>query len=111
MANTFKNGANSSIGTVKTTVYTSPVSTTSVLIGLTLSNILNNTNIRADAIFYDSSADSEFYIIRNAPIAVGGALVAVGGNQKIILEPEDEIRVISDTASSVDAIVSTLQIT
>ena len=47
--------------------------------------------------------------MKNAEIFEGGALVAVGGDQKLVLETGDKIKVVSDTASSVDTIVSVLE--
>ena len=45
----------------------------------------------------------------SAAAATGGALVAVGGDQKLVLETGDLIRGVSDTASSVDTIVSVME--
>jgi len=37
--------------------------------------------------------------------------VVVGGDQKVVLETNDSIKVKSDTATSVDAVMSILEIT
>ena len=58
---------------------------------------------------YDSSATAYYYIVKNAEVYTGGSLVAVGGDQKLVLETGDLIRVVSDTASSVDTIVSVME--
>ena len=42
-------------------------------------------------------------------LAFGGALVAVGGDQKLVLETGDIVKVVSDTASSIDTIVSVME--
>ena len=48
---------------------------------------------------------------QDAPIPVGGSLVVVGGDQKLVMEPGDTIKVTSDTASSADVVLSHLDIT
>ena len=102
MANTFKNYHTASIGTGASTVYTVPSSTTAVVIGL---NLANRTGSQ---ILVDVQLSSTF-IIKNAPIPGGSALSVLDG--KIIAETTETIVVTSNTASSVDAIVSVLEIT
>jgi|TARA_R100001443_G_scaffold47021_1_gene59722 hypothetical protein len=100
MANTFKNYHTASIGTSASTVYTVPSSTTAVVIGL---NLANRTGSQ---ILVDVQLSSTF-IIKNAPIPGGSALSVLDG--KIIAETTETIVVTSNTASSVDAIVSVLE--
>ena len=57
----------------------------------------------------DSSASAHFFIVKNAEVFEGGSLVAVGGDQKLVLETGDIIKVESDTASSIDTIVSVME--
>ena len=59
--------------------------------------------------FYDASANNNFNIVKDAQIYTGGALVAVGGDQKLVLETGDKIKVISNTTASVDTIVSVME--
>lgn len=100
MANTFKNYVSSGIGTGATTVYTVPSATTSVVIGL---NLANTT---ASQIAVDVQLGST-YIVKGVPIPAGSALSALDG--KIIAETTETISVTSDTASSVDVILSVLE--
>jgi hypothetical protein len=51
------------------------------------------------------------YLIKAAPVPVGGSLVVIGGDQKVVMEPGDVIKVTSDTASSADVVISHLDIT
>ncbi len=110
MANTFKNKESRSVGTSLTAVgsYTVGSSTQTTVIGLTLAN-RTASQILADVTLNDGSNDT--YIILQAPIPAGGALVPIGGDQKVVLETGDSIKVKSDTASSLDAILSILEIT
>jgi hypothetical protein len=51
------------------------------------------------------------FLIKDAPIPVGGTLVPVGGDQKVVLLNTDVLKVQSDTANSVDTTLSILEIT
>lgn len=106
MANTFKSYTDNSIGTTVADVYTVPASTTAVVIGCNLSNRTGDL-VNANLIISKVSGD-DVYLIRNIPIPNGSAYEFSAGN-KIILETGDKIQVQSDTASSVDAIVSVLE--
>ena len=100
MANTFKNYTGASIGTSPSTVYTVPASTTAVIIGL---NLANRTG---SSVTVDVQLGST-YIVKAAPVPTGSALSVLDG--KIIAETTETIVVTSDTASSIDAIVSVLE--
>lgn len=100
MANTFKNYTSASVGTTPTTVYTVPASTTTVLVGL---NLANTTTASVDV---DVQLGS-IYIVKGAPIPPGSALGVLDG--KMIAETTETIVVTSDTASSVDVIISVLE--
>ena len=100
MANTFANYTKASIGTTGQGVYTVPSGTTSVMIGLNLSNTVA-TQVTADVLLNGT------YIVKNVPIPSGSSLDALGG--KIILETSDNVVVESDTANSLDVILSVLE--
>jgi hypothetical protein len=100
MANTFKNYTGASIGTSPSTVYTVPAATVAVVIGL---NLANRT---ASSVTVDVQLGST-YIVKAAPVPSGSALSVLDG--KIIAETTETIVVTSDTASSIDAIVSVLE--
>ena len=109
MANTFKNAAAAATGTSEVSVYTVPSSTTTTVIGLTCANVTSTSPIKVSIRVYDASATAHFYVVKNAEIFEGGALVAVGGDQKLVLETGDIIKIISDTASAIDTIVSVME--
>ncbi len=108
MGNTFRNAVSSSIGTSQTSVYTVPAATTTTVIGLTVANI-HSSAITVDVVVTDSSASASIFLVKAANIPVGGALVPIGGEQKLVLETTDILKVTSNTASSADAIVSVLE--
>ena len=66
--------------------------------------------VTSDITLLNADGDS-CKIVKTAPISVGGALVAVGGDQKLVMEAGDIIQVKSSTASSVDVTLSILEIT
>ena len=57
----------------------------------------------------DGSNDT--HLIKDAPVPSGGSIVIVGGDQKVVLETADSVKVSSNTASSVDVVMSILEIT
>jgi len=83
-------------------------STEVTVIGLDLANT-TASQILVDVTLNDGTNDT--YLIKQAPIPSGGSLVVVGGDQKVVLETNDSIKVKSDTATSVDAVMSILEIT
>jgi hypothetical protein len=109
MANTFKNYTSRNVGTSLTPVgsYTVPGATQTTVIGLVCANT-TASDITCDVTLYDGV--NETYIVKNAPVQVGSSLVAVGGAQKIVLQTGESIRVKSSAATSVDAVMSVLEI-
>jgi hypothetical protein len=106
MANTFKSYTDADIGTSTADVYTVPATTVAVIIGCNLSNKTGD-QVNASLIINKAVGDN-VYLIRNIPIPNGSAFEFNAGN-KIILETGDKIQVVSDTASSIDVIVSVLE--
>jgi len=114
MANSFKSETDTAIGTSPATVYTCPASTQTTIIGLTCANIHTSQieiDVQLDASTRTSGAEDSVYIIKDAPIPVGSSLVVVGGEQKVVMEPGDTLKVTSNTASSADVVLSILEIT
>lgn len=105
MASNFKSYVTSGIGLTESTVYAAAYTTT--IIGFSLAN-LKETAITVSAKLYKSDGDSSF-IIKNAPVPVGSTMIAVGSEQKVVLEVGDSIKASANTVGSVDAIVSTLE--
>jgi hypothetical protein len=110
MANSFKRKLSRSIGTSLTAVgsYTVGSSTEVTVIGLVVSNT-TASQVLVDATVNDGANDT--YLIKDAPVPSGGAIVIVGGDQKVVLEVGDSLKVKSSAASSVDVVMSILEIT
>ena len=117
MANAFKiktfaggsTGANTDM-----LIYTGKTSTETTIIGMSIANITTSqitVDVKIESDTSDGETNANVFLIKDAPIPVGGTLVVVGGDQKVVMEPGDIIKVQSDVASSADVHLSHLDIT
>ena len=105
MANTFKSNLSANITTSGVDVYTCPSATQTTLIGLT-----NKTAGTVTASVFLTRSSVDYSLVTNAPIQTGSTLVPVGGEQKVVLQAADKLKVTCSAATSIDAIVSLLEI-
>jgi hypothetical protein len=98
MANDFK-GVQSVGVTSVTTVYTAPAIKDSIILELDIANTTASA-VTASAEVLDSSASTDAYIVKDAPIPAGSSLQVISG-QKVILETGDSIRVTASGACDV----------
>lgn len=108
MANTFTSYVNKDVGTSAATVVTVGSSTQTTIIGLDIANT-SASPITADA--YITRSAVNYYIVKGATVPVGGSLIAVGGDQKVVLITGDALKVVTSAAASADVITSVLNIT
>ena len=125
MANTFKvvtfaaepNSAGSPY-----TVYTTPGSTTTIVLGLVLSNI-HTSQVTTEVELVSttsgggrgdngtgSAVNATSFIVKDAPIPVGSSLELLAGN-KVVLETGDLIRVDCSVADKLSGTLSIMEIT
>ena len=113
MANTFKLKTKAAIDASLVTVYTVPSSTTTVIIGLTISNV-KGAAVTADAQLVTASSSGEnaddVHVVKDIPLPAGSSVEIMAGN-KIILEAGDVVQVKGSTANCLDAILSIMEIT
>ena len=112
MANTFKVktfGGGSTNANTAMTVYTAPSSTSTTIIGLTIANIIATQVLVS--VQLENNDGNNVYLIKDAPISSGGSFVPIGGDQKVVMEESDILKVTSNTANSVDSTLSILEIT
>jgi len=57
-----------------------------------------------------TSGATTVFLVKNASVPAGGSLVPIGGDQKVVVEASDVIQVQSSAATSLDVIVSVLEI-
>ena len=109
MANTFKlktATGGSTAANSPFTVYTTPASTTTIVIGLTLSNLVTQS-IAATVLIENSDGDNVTFL-KNVPLPQGSALEVMAGN-KVVLETGDVLKVQSNTANSIDTTLSIME--
>lgn len=108
MPNNFKTFTDTGVGTSNADVYTCPSSTETTIIGLNIANILT-VSITVNVQLINNDGDN-VHIVKNAIVPVGSSLVAVGGDQKIVLNASDILRITASQASAADVTVSLLEI-
>lgn len=105
--NTFKSYASKNVGTSAASIYTCPAATQTTLIGLSMANT-STSPITTDA--YVTRSAVNYYLVKGATVPVGGSLVIVGGDQKVVLQSSDVLYVVNSAATSGDAFASLLEI-
>lgn len=103
MAQNFRRYINRNIGTSATTIFTADSYDT--IVGV---NISNTTGSAVNASVYITNTSLDYYLIKNAPIPAGSALQVIDGGAKIIVQSGDALKIVSDTATSLDTVVSTV---
>ena len=76
-----------------------------IMVGLMISNILT-TSITVDVVHFQQAGSKTTHLAKTLTIPSGDAVEIVQG--KIVLVGNDDISVVSDTASGADAILSVL---
>ena len=95
-------------------LYTVPSSTTAIVVGFHVCNILTNTIKITVTISSDTGSNSsafgggtnkDAFLVKNVPIPEGSTIELLSGN-KIFLEDTDIIKIQSDTAASFNCVFS-----
>ncbi len=110
MPNTFK--LNTKAGgavAANTDITVLTATTTTILIGLTISNKVTNSITVDVKLESSTSGNANVNIGQNLPIPSGSSLDALAG--KIVMNTGDILKVQSDTANSVDIVLSIMEIT
>ena len=101
MAQDFERYGDQDVGTSAVAIHTS--NSDDAIIGINLANV-HTSQILVSVYITVSSAD--YYIIKNAPIPTGSTLQVLDGGARITLVSGDALKVVSNTASSLDAWIS-----
>ncbi len=106
MAQNFRRYVESAIGTaVRDIPDGANFDTYDTIIGISLANIVGAT-VNVDV--YIAASGTNYYLVKTAPIPSGGALQLLDGGAKMNVQSGDRMYIISDTASSADVWVSTV---
>ena len=89
-------------GTSPATIFTADSFDT--VIGVRCANVHASLTVHVSVYINDGAND--YYLIKSAPIAVGGSLELIDGGAKFVVDTGDILRVVSSVASSVDTWVS-----
>jgi hypothetical protein len=100
MAQNFRRFTGNDIGASPSTILTADSYDT--IVGIHVTNI-HTSAINVDV--YITVGANDIYLVKGAPVPVGGALQVLGTG-KIVVQSGDALKIVSDTASSVDAWVS-----
>ena len=106
MANIFKLKTKPSLTTSLAAYYTVPANTTAVVLGISLSNITSGSvtaDIKIISDTVDVETNTDTYLGKGLPVPAGGTLEIMQGN-KLVLQT-------TDVTSSVDLLISIMEIT
>jgi len=101
MAQNFRRYTSNNVGTSPATVYTADSYDT--VIGISVANVTAGS-IAVDV--YINNGSDDIYLVKGAPIPSGSALQVIDGGARFVLQNNDALKVVSDTASSADVWVS-----
>ena len=105
MAQNFRNSLTRNTGTSPVDILPEAlVDSYDAVVGVRLVNVHASSRISVDVYIVRSATN--YYLIKSSPIPVGGSLELIDGGAKFVLHDNDKIVAVSDTASSLDAIVS-----
>jgi hypothetical protein len=107
MASLFKSSVAPAVGTSDTTLLTT-TGISNVVIGMSLANIKTVTVYASVKVTRNSVT---VYAGKNLPVPPGSTIALFGGDQKMVMMTGDVLKVISDTADSIDVILSYMETT
>ena len=101
MAQNFRRYTNNNVGTAAVTSFTA--NSYDTVVGISISNITASA-VNADVYINDGTND--IYLVKTAPIPSGSSLQVLDGGAKFVMQSGDALKIVSDTASSLDVYVS-----
>ena len=109
MTTAFKNVLNSGLGATPTTVLTTNASAKTTVIGLSLTNTTANV-LLASIQIQDTIASTSAYYIQNIVIPPNTSARVINGGERLVLGGSNTLSIVSNTAASLDAVVSLVEI-
>ena len=101
MAQNFRRYTSNSVGASAATLFTA--NSYDTIVGIYVANVTSSSVL---ASVYINDGTNDIHLIKDAPIPAGSALQVLDGGSKVIVQSGDALKVISDTASSLDVWVS-----
>jgi len=100
-------------------LYTAPSSTTAIVLGLILTNV-HSSQVTASVLLSSDTAtgtntgapaaNTDAYVLFNAPIPVGSTIEILSGN-KVVLQTTDILKIDCNVTDKVSAVLSIMEIT
>jgi hypothetical protein len=90
-------------GTSAATLFTANSNDT--VVGISVANV---TGSAVNASVFINDGTNDFYLVKNAPIPSGSSLQVLDGGAKVVVQSGDILKVVSNTASSLDTWISTV---
>jgi len=103
MAQNFRRYTSNDVGASAATIFTADSYDT--VVGISLANV---TASAVNVSVYINDGVNDIYLVKDAPIPAGSQLQVLDGGAKYVVQSGDALKVVSDTASSVDVWVSTV---
>jgi|TARA_B100001971_G_C18037786_1_gene455991 hypothetical protein len=104
MAQNFRNSITRNTGATPVDILPEAlVDSYDAVVGIRLVNVASSS-ITVDVYIVRSATN--YYLIKSAPIGVGQSLELIDGGSKVVLHDNDKIMAVSNTATSLDAVVS-----
>jgi hypothetical protein len=103
MAQNFRRYTQNNVGTSAATVFTADSYDT--VVGISIANI-TGASVLVDVYINDGSND--IYLGKQLPVPSGSSIQILDGGAKFVVQANDALKVVSDTASSLDVWVSTV---
>jgi hypothetical protein len=97
MAQNFRRYTNNNVGTSAATVFTA--NSYDTIVGIYVANVTGSSVI---ASVYINDGTNDIHLVKDAPIPSGSALQILDGGSKVVVQSGDALKIISDTASSLD---------
>jgi hypothetical protein len=106
MAQNFRRYTSNNVGTSATAIPNGAAfDSYDTIVGISIANVTASSVI---ASVYINDGSNDIYLVKDAPIPAGSALQVLDGGAKFVVQSGDRIYVQSDTASSLDVWVSTV---
>ena len=106
MAQNFRRYTSNNIGTSATAIPSGAAfDSYDTVVGISVSNVTTSAVV---ASVYINDGTNDIYLVKDAPIPSGSSLQVLDGGAKFVVQSGDALKVVSDTASSLDVWVSTV---
>ena len=109
MTTLFKNKLASGVGTTPTTILTSSGSATTTVVGLSMTNT-TGTILLASVQINDTLASTSAYFVQNVVIPPNTTARVINGGERLVLGASNTLIITSNTASSLDVVLSYVEI-